>query len=65
MDETTSPTAVHSSSTEGTPVKRVLGLADSTPTMSPVVRRLTEAPVIPEVTVKTISKKKRKASVLY
>ena len=64
VDETASLSPVRSSSAEGTPVKRVPGSADSTPLKNPVVRRLTEVPVISEVPVKVISKKKKNANVL-
>ena len=63
-DETASLSPVRSSSAEGTPVKRVPGSADSTPSKNPVVRRLTEVPVISEVPVKVVSKKNGNASVL-
>ena len=63
-DETASLSPVRSSSAEGTPVKRVPGSADSTPSKNPVVRRLTEVPGISEAPVKVVSKNKRNASVL-
>ena len=57
-DETASLSPVRSSSAEGTPVKRVPGSADSTPLKNPVFRRLTEVPVISDVPVKVISRKR-------
>ena len=57
-DETANLSPVRSSSAEGTPVKRVPGSPDSTPSNNPVARRLTEVPVISEVPVKVISRKK-------
>ena len=54
----------HGSSADSTSVKRVPEATDLTPTMSPIVRRLTELLIIPEDPVKITEKKKRNASVV-